>query len=462
MSLGDCARHRMIDCLVRLRKNMGVEYTSVLMILSFLCGAILVVRPVMPEKADLLRWAPFVTMLLVILIEAKSAFSADRSYPRVAKVLADGAPFADRIGVLISDWQGAVSFIMLGFALMMALAMNRKSFTNLLLTRGFTPNASLQIQNTIWRWAGIAWSLGVLGLFPDQAFSSTGPIPEQPTISAPSGADAIGAIFCLMAIGWACGLVLLLMVRHSSSEPARAPSEEEWGLMHPLSGLMVWLPVMVLLLLPSFTDLELVVDSHLRSPVSMSLAIAALAPTSGLILHTIQESDASAGPGENRALRLGIVFAASLMLVSISTWYLLGEVDRVGSGWGRISVTLWLVCGVLICALIGTIMPMFGFDQRAQPELWGWRTGFLISPVFIALFSDLAIVVIPGIWLACLASMPSTKASPYAAIIAVCLLYFASSMGDPLTMALAICWLPFILIRISLFDKGTNPHARVS
>jgi len=431
--------------------NMGVEYTSVLMIFSFLCGAILVVRPLMPDKADILRWAPFVTMSLVIAIEAVSAFSVDRSHPRVAKVLADGAPFADRIGVLISDWQGAVSFIMLGFALMIALAMNRKSFTNLLLIRGFTPSASNRIQVSIWRWSGIAWSLGVLGLFPDQAFASTGSTPNEPTISAVSGMDAIGAILCLMAIGWACGLVLLLIVRHSSSEPARAPSEEEWGLMHPLSGLMAWLPVMVLLLLPSFTDLKLVVDSHLRAPVAMSLAIATLAPTSGLILHTIQESDAIEGPGENRALSMGIIIGSGLMLVSISTWYLLGEVERVGDGWGRLSVTLWLVCGALICALIGTLLPMFGFDQRPQPELWGWRTGLLVSPVFIALFSDLAIVVIPGIWLACLASMPSTKASPYAAGIAVLLLYFAINMGDPLTMALAVCWLPFTLVRTSSF-----------
>ena len=440
---------------------MGVEYTSVLMILSFLCGAILVARPLMPEKADILRWAPFATMALVILFEAIAAFRIDRSHPRVARVLSEGAPIAERIGVLVSDWQGAVSFIMLGFALMIALAVSRKSFTNLLLTRGFTPTSSAQIRISIWRWSGIAWSIGTLGLFPDQAFPSSGPTPTEPTISAASGMNAIGMIFCLMAIGWACGMVLLLMVRHSASEPARAPSEEEWGLMHPLSGLMVWMPVMVLLLLPSFTDLELVVDSHLRAPVAMCLAIATLAPTSGLILHTVQESDAESGPGEHRALKMGSIFASGILLVSISTWYVLGEVDRIGDGWGRISVTLWLLSGSLLCALIGALLPMFGFDQRPQPEIWGWRAGLLISPIFIALFSDLAIVVIPGIWLACLASMPSTKMSLFAAAIAALLLLFANNMGDPLTMALAICWIPFLLIRHSYFaNESRITHAR--
>jgi hypothetical protein len=130
------------------------------------------------------------------------------------------------------------------------------------------------------------------------------------------------------------------------------------------------------------------------------------ATTIGLatLLSWLEEKvDSRLGPGDGRSFALAVSVLIGVVLILVLSWVGLNEIPRIGVG--ALTVSLWLTMGVVVFGLFGMLTPLLGLDHRSRPEAWGWRTGLMLSPVFLILWTDLAPLLLPGIWLAIVFSL---------------------------------------------------------
>ena len=108
--------------------------------------------------------------------------------------------------------------------------------------------------------------------------------------------------------------------------------------------------------------------------------------------------DSRLGPGDGRSVALAVSILIGVVLILVMSWVGVNEIPRIGVG--ALTVSLWLTMGVIVFGLLGMLLPLLGLDHRSRPEAWGWRTGLMLSPMLLVLWTDLAPLLLPGIWLA--------------------------------------------------------------
>ncbi|MDP6869858.1 MAG: hypothetical protein QGI21_03710 [Candidatus Poseidoniaceae archaeon] len=149
---------------------------------------------------------------------------------------------------------------------------------------------------------------------------------------------------------------------------------------------------------PSLASI-LMIPITFESPILYS---ALLLPTLWLFEGKI---DSKLGVGDRRSIAMGLTILIGISIMFLLTKVLVSTVPRIGDGYGADAVSLWLTLGISVTGLIGMMLPQFGFDWMARPESWGWRNGLAIGPMLLTLQTDLAIVAMPGVWLAILVSI---------------------------------------------------------
>jgi len=113
--------------------------------------------------------------------------------------------------------------------------------------------------------------------------------------------------------------------------------------------------------------------------------------------------DSRLGPGDGRSFALAISVLIGVALILVLSWVGINEIPRIGAG--AITVSLWMTMGVVVFGLFGMLMPLLGLDHRSRPEAWGWRTGLMLSPMLLIVWTDLAPLLLPGVWLAIVFSL---------------------------------------------------------
>lgn len=116
-----------------------------------------------------------------------------------------------------------------------------------------------------------------------------------------------------------------------------------------------------------------------------------------------EKVDSKLGPGDGRSFALAISVLIGVVLILVLLWVELNEIPRIGVG--ALTVSLWLTMGAVVFGLFGMLTPLLGLDHRSRPEAWGWRTGLMLSPMFLILWTDLAPLLLPGVWLAIVFSL---------------------------------------------------------
>lgn len=116
-----------------------------------------------------------------------------------------------------------------------------------------------------------------------------------------------------------------------------------------------------------------------------------------------EKVDSRLGPGDGRSFALAVSVLIGVALILVLIWVELNEIPRIGVG--ALTVSLWLTMGAVVFGLFGMLTPLLGLDNRSRPEAWGWRTGLMLSPMFLILWTDLAPLLLPGVWLAIVFSL---------------------------------------------------------
>ncbi len=428
--------------------------------LTFLGALLMIIWPMFEKKAvriRLLPWLPVITLTLLLLSEYRDALMMASDNPRVGMYLSEGASFSEKIGMPSSNWAGAVVHLLLGMGIHFAFITETKTGLNLL-SFGQPEESQERLRQIMTMIGGVVWCVCLIGLIPDGSFES-GSGPDSPTGHLIISFDVILTIAALFMFGWGLAGVLVLSLRHSLSENATTPTENTWGLMHPMAGLSIWIPVASIIFLSTVSKFTLDEDPLFATQLHFLITLSALAVASGSILHSSQLFELKLGSGKGRGKALSLGIGGGIIWMYISTALLLTNVDRVGDGAGLFIVTMWIIAGICAFGLLGLLLPLIGLDARARPEAWGWRVGLILAVPLLSLYSELMIYALPGVWGALLLSMvspwviekdsPIEKKTPliYNLIIYVLLLSFSLLTSHAIWFAIALTWMPVILFR---------------
>ena len=442
---------------------MALTMSASMLELTFLAALLMIIWPMFEKRAmriRLLAWLPVLTLTILLLGEYRDAFIMASDNPRVAMYLPQGASFLDRMGMPSSNWAGAIAHLIVGMGIHFAYIIETKNGLALL-TFGQPDEKQERLRGILTMVAGVVWCICLIGLIPDGSFDS-GSGPNSPTQHLIISFDVILTIAALLIFGWGLAGVTILFLRHSLSEKAATPSRDSWGIMHPMSGLLVWMPVASLVFLSTVTKFSLDEEPLFANQLHFLITLSALAVVSGSILHSSQLFEARLGSGKGRGKALSFGIGCGIIWMFLSTALLLSNVDRVGGGAGLFIVTMWIIAGICLFGLLGLLLPLIGLDARARPEAWGWRIGLIIAVPLLSLYSELIIYALPGVWGALLFSMVSPwiieEDSPLrnkiilTSNIVLHILLFICSLftGHVIWFAISFTWIPVILFRRTL------------
>jgi hypothetical protein len=257
-----------------------------------------------------------------------------------------------------------------------------------------------RLAHNLRRWGGWLWILMLYGLLPND------PFPLADGVSA--GGIELGGMGSTLAMWLAMvmfGLMTGVGVLQLALFMERAdrfhgsdyfPNIIGWLLTIPLASLLVILflqgtsaeidPLGMLLLDPVF---------GLRISFLFALSLIFLYGATGLRAHIISEQRLRVGSKRWKGLAASI--GHHVIIVWVSTIFLVRQLPNVGNLTGAVWLGTLLVIPGFIAALLGMLLPVAGFDDRPRPELWGFRILQGLALPFIVAWMPLAVLTAPGI-----------------------------------------------------------------
>ncbi len=347
-------------------------------------------------------WIPSILLGFVLFFEYFDALTLVKDNPRVAMYLDDNTPFLERFGMPISHWEGAVTHFLFALALHLGNTCETAKGLSLVTRRQNHPDKN-DTKIKLISYSGGILACMTIGLYPIDAFAS-GAGPSAPTKTLIDGFDIPVTALALLMAGWFAGTPLMLVARHHFSQQGGVP-ELEWPLLHPLSGFYTWLGMLGLIFIHVWTDFSLDYAPSIQSEVRFLITIGSLAAVSGVVFHSAQCFEPYLGQGVGRSRALYFALFAGTVFLYLQTYTLMYASGDFGNGIGVHVAALWIVFGFALIGLIGTLLPVAGFDAKPRPELWGWRGGLFLAAPLMVIINKEAIYAIPGLWSAWLISL---------------------------------------------------------
>ena len=391
----------------------GATSSELLFTASLFAGMLLIISPMIHKKllaketADwhkptlaIIDWAPFIFAFAAWAIDFFAFITLDFSHGRVADGLAADAGILTRFNGALTGWLSlAVAFILgfgfyLGFVL---ISLHKLSTFDL----SEMEHADYhRLANNLRRWGGWLWLLMLYGLLPND------PFPLADGVS--SGGVELGSLGLTLAMWLAMvmfGLMTGVGVLQLALFMERAdrfhdsdyfPNIIGWLLTVPLASLLLILflqgtsaeidPLSMLLLDPVF---------GMRISFLFALSLIFLYGATGLRAHIISEQRLRVGTQRWKGLAASI--GHHVLIVWVSTIFLVRQLPNVGNLTGAVWLGTLLVIPGFIAALLGMLLPIAGLDDRPRPELWGFRILQGLALPFIVVWMPLAVLTAPGI-----------------------------------------------------------------
>ncbi|CAI8170618.1 MAG: Uncharacterised protein [Methanobacteriota archaeon] len=212
---------------------------------------------------------------------------------------------------------------------------------------------------------GLVTTLLLLAYFPEQGIGET--------IQTYSSSENLQALLLQLFFGVGLGFSIYNI--------QKIPSQ--WYILLPYPLLLIGILYNISLL-----------DSLLDSPITNTLLILPL------LAFADDRIDKKLGGGKGRSVALSVSIIIGIILMFTLTWIQVSQIERIGDGYGAISVTMWMLVATVSLGLAGMLLPLIGFDAKARPESWGWRMGLALSPMLLTLITDLSPYLMIGIWCA--------------------------------------------------------------
>jgi uncharacterized membrane protein len=390
-----------------------VSSSELLFTASLFAGMLLIISPLIHNKflnkepADwhkptlaIVDWAPFILAFTAWAIDFIAFMTLDFSHGRVVEILAADASILTRVNGALTGWLSLAIAFILGFGFYLGFVLTSLHKLSTFELSEMDQADYSRLAHNLRRWGGWLWILMLYGLLPND------PFPLADGVS--TGGIEFGGMGSTLAMWLAMvmfGLMTGVGVLQLSLFMERAdrfhgsdyfPNIIGWLLTIPLASLLVILflqgtsaeidPLGMLLLDPIFS---------LRISFLFALSLIFLYGATGLRAHIISEQRLRVGSKRWKGLAASI--GHHVIIVWVSTIFLVRQLPNVGNLTGAVWLGTLLVIPGFIAALLGMLLPVAGFDDRPRPELWGFRILQGLALPFIVAWMPLAVLTAPGI-----------------------------------------------------------------
>jgi hypothetical protein len=390
-----------------------VSSSELLFTASLFAGMLLIISPLVHNKflnkepADwhkptlaIVDWAPFILAFTAWAIDFIAFMTLDFSHGRVVEILAADASILTRVNGALTGWLSLAIAFILGFGFYLGFVLTSLHKLSTFELSEMDQEDYSRLAHNLRRWGGWLWILMLYGLLPND------PFPLADGVSA--GGIELGGMGSTLAMWLAMvmfGLMTGVGVLQLALFMERAdrfhgsdyfPNIIGWLLTIPLASLLVILflqgtsaeidPLGMLLLDPVF---------GLRISFLFALSLIFLYGATGLRAHIISEQRLRVGSKRWKGLAASI--GHHVIIVWVSTIFLVRQLPNVGNLTGAVWLGTLLVIPGFIAALLGMLLPVAGFDDRPRPELWGFRILQGLALPFIVAWMPLAVLTAPGI-----------------------------------------------------------------
>ena len=324
---------------------------------------------------------PIILFLILLIRYIIAHFTLDSSHVHVAFHLNSDSQYSHRIMSLFAGYDGASIMLM---SILLA--------THLILS--FNPSIIIiRNKDMVDRWFSLLWIICLTGILPEQTFEIVNSNEFAPV--------SIDLLVMSAKNGMLSSMMFGILLGFGPHAMELAPSEK---LTRPLLFTIGILGMVSILFGPleSLTPLAnnvwdvtiFSVPEIIRmSTIVTSLMVFCLVP---IIIHYSENIDSQIPAGKNRSTGLAVsILVGFISLICFSFILLSPE-------WSNASIFYELLSElfpILLFALIFSLLPIIGLDERSRPELHGWRYGLFVGLLIGSLNSSLISLSLLNGWI---------------------------------------------------------------
>ena len=329
------------------------------------------------------RFGPLALVGFMILDRVKSIFQRDISYLEIAQRLGPGEFHFSDLTLLITG-DGAPEIVV--FSLLIFALLSHK-----------LPSISISsdelkkaVQHRIMAYISFSVLVSFWIFFPESSYYEPSSLPLQTTLSK------IGD-YSLIVVILTAFLVLVNSELFAITTITHADKGLETLVRRTKLKMYLILPCLIYLLSNSVQSTE---SWWMKIPHSgeYMMILFFILQSFGLIFVTVpsklNESFLQHGDGRSNSLTFQLSISV-IILFSITCIFLINH-EPFNEGNGYLLQSSWLVVGMLSLISVSLILPNFGFDSAARPEMWWIRMVLIFGPSIIFIFTPYAIFLLPA------------------------------------------------------------------
>ena len=318
-----------------------------------------------------LRLLPAILFSILLIRYFIAHINLDSTHVHVAYHLNYDSQLSHRLMSLFAGYDGA-SIMLMSILLTTHLLLSFKS--SIIMIRN---------KDMVDRWFSLLWIICLTGILPEQTF--------EVVTNGEFAPLSVDLLFASAKNGIISSIIFGILLGFGPHAMEFIPSDK---LTRPLLFTIGILGMISILFGPleSLTPLAgnvwdvsifSVPEIVRMSTIVTSLMIFCLVP---IIIHYSENIDSKIPAGKNRSTGLAIsILAGFISLICFSYIFLSPE-------WSNASIFYELLSElfpILLFALIFSLLPIIGLDERSRPELHGWRYGLFVGILISSLNSSL-------------------------------------------------------------------------
>ena len=329
------------------------------------------------------RFGPLVLVGFMIFDRVKSIFQRDISYLEISQRLGPGEFQISDLRLLITG-DGAPEIVLLsllGFAL---LSHKLPSIST------SADELKKTIQHRIMAYISFSALISFWIFFPESSYYQPDSLPLQTTLS--KAGDYSFFVVILTAL-----LVLVNSELFAVTTISRVDKGLEVLVRRSKLKMYLILPFLIYLLSNSIQSTESW-WMNIQQNGEFMMILFFILHSFGLTFVTVpcKQNESFLQHGDGRSNSLTFQLIVSVVILFLITCLFLVNHKPFSEGNGYLLKSSWLVVGMLSLISVSLILPNFGFDSAARPELWWIRMVLIFGPSIIFIFSPYAIFLLPA------------------------------------------------------------------
>ncbi len=149
---------------------------------------------------------------------------------------------------------------------------------------------------------------------------------------------------------------------------------------------------------------QAILDPYFGSSLAIFVSIFSMIIFLPIIQYWDKNMNSTKFEGDYRWLALGLSYLHGLLIIIFGTFFVMRNTESIASIQGSLWLALKSATPIISFGLMGSLLPVIGFDEDVRPELWGWRIGLVFGVLVNSLWNPLIVYAIPCVIIAVLCS----------------------------------------------------------